>query len=357
MEYVDGCSLDELRKTKATLPVEDVVNYGIQALRGLQHIADSGLVHRDIKPGNLLVDKQGTIKILDLGLARFTDERSDNLTVQQGVEILGTVDFMAPEQSLDGPWVDHRADIYSLGASLYFMLTGKTPLPDGPSHSKILAAQIHVPTRMSQIRPEIDPRLEEIVGKMMAKTPDRRYQHARDVIAALIAWQKNAPVNLTRQPAIETPADHVSGRSTASAALHSRPTWVKPTSGPIVEEPLQAERSRRIGSDDSAGFPAAFPAHFGNENSTTCSFAGNREVAYPCGGHSWRGFGPAGITVEMSFPGTPISRLAFSGFSSFTTSYPSSVSAEQQQLWRLADLPVFSGDALSSSSAHLRDFP
>ena len=191
----------------------------------------------------MLVDKQGTIKILDLGLARFTDERSDNLTVQQGVEILGTVDFMAPEQSLDGPWVDHRADIYSLGASLYFMLTGKTPLPDGPSHSKILAAQIHVPTRMSQIRPEIDPRLEEIVGKMMAKTPDRRYQHARDVIAALIAWQKNAPVNLTRQPAIETPADHVSGRSTASAALHSRPTWVKPTSGPIVEEPLQAEEA------------------------------------------------------------------------------------------------------------------
>jgi serine/threonine protein kinase len=227
MEYVEGCSLDELRKSRTVLPIDDVVHYAIQALQGLQHIADSGLVHRDIKPGNLLLDKQGAIKILDLGLARFTDDRNDNLTVQQGVEILGTVDFMAPEQSMDGQTLDHRADIYGLGATMYFLLTGKTPLPEGPTHTKILASQFHTPERMGQIRPEIDHLLEEIVGKMMAKKVGSRFQHAREVISALHQWQEVARQKAETTPAWTTPVEQPNRRATMTGAL-SKPPAVPP---------------------------------------------------------------------------------------------------------------------------------
>src|SRR6202022_798926 len=122
MEYVEGVDLARLVKATGPLPVAQACDYIRQAAEGLQHAHELGLVHRDIKPGNILLDRNGTIKILDMGLARFFNE-DDNLTTQQEAgAILGTADFLAPEQALDSHNADIRCDIYSLGITFYFLL-------------------------------------------------------------------------------------------------------------------------------------------------------------------------------------------------------------------------------------------
>src|SRR5262249_39700169 len=118
------------------------VNFIRQAAAGLLHAHDRGIIHRDIKPANLLLDGKGAIKIVDMGLARFVD-REDGLTKQFGnANFLGTVDYMAPEQAVPGASVDHRADIYSLGATLYTLVTGNTPF-QGTTSQKMLAQRLH----------------------------------------------------------------------------------------------------------------------------------------------------------------------------------------------------------------------
>lgn len=192
MEYVEGVALDVLLKHKKQLPIRETVGFIIQALQGLQHIHECGMIHRDLKPGNLLLDHEGIVKILDLGLARFTDHRAENLTVQQGSLIMGTVDFMSPEQAASNGPIDIRSDIYSLGATLYMLLTGKAVVPDGTTASKILALQFHPPRPIPTLRPEVDGKLDAIIGRMIAKNPALRPQTPREAINALTEWLKSA---------------------------------------------------------------------------------------------------------------------------------------------------------------------
>jgi serine/threonine protein kinase len=193
MEYVEGVALDVLLKHKKHLPLRETVGFTIQALQGLQHIHECGMIHRDLKPGNLLLDHDGLVKILDLGLARFTDHRAENLTVQQGSLIVGTVDFMSPEQAGASSQIDIRSDVYSLGATLYLLLTGKTVVPEGTTSSKILALQFHPPTPIRSLRPDVDGKLDAIIGRMIAKNPALRPQTPREAIAALEEWLRTAP--------------------------------------------------------------------------------------------------------------------------------------------------------------------
>ena len=132
MEYVDGSSLQEIVKKAGPMDVLRACHYMRQAALGLQHAHETaGLVHRDIKPGNILVDRSGIVKILDMGLARFFHDEDDILTKKYDENVLGTADYLAPEQALDSHAVDIRADIYSLGATFYFCLTGKTAVRRG----------------------------------------------------------------------------------------------------------------------------------------------------------------------------------------------------------------------------------
>src|SRR5262249_19080588 len=127
MDFVEGITLFDLVRREGPLSEEEAVTYAIQAGLGLQHLHEHNLVHRDFKPGNLILDRSGTVKILDLGLALFRDERRDNLTRNHaGNAILGTADFLAPEQAMSSD-VDIRADIYSLGSTLYYLLTAELP--------------------------------------------------------------------------------------------------------------------------------------------------------------------------------------------------------------------------------------
>src|SRR5262245_43283279 len=156
MEYVDGTNLHDVVTRHGPLTPLRVAEYIRQAALGLQHAHEVGLVHRDIKPGNLLVDRSGTVKLLDLGLARFSEDPARNREITEKYDrhmVLGTVDFMSPEQAFDSPAVDIRSDIYCLGCSFYYMLTGHVPFPDRSVAEKMLAHRSRAPAPISEICP------------------------------------------------------------------------------------------------------------------------------------------------------------------------------------------------------------
>lgn len=191
LELIQGTDLARQVKEQGPFPLAAAIDAILQAARGLEYAHAEGIVHRDIKPSNLLVDQAGTIKILDLGLARFdrgvlsddTDTSVGDLTHEGGV--LGTVDFMAPEQALNTKHADQRADIYGLGCTLYFLLTGQ-PLYDGETVMERLLAHREqpIPTLATPDRPA-PAALEAVFRKLVAKRPEDRYQSMGEVIAAL----------------------------------------------------------------------------------------------------------------------------------------------------------------------------
>jgi serine/threonine protein kinase len=146
------------------------------------------LIHRDVKPANLLVDQKNVVKVLDLGLARFTDEDRASLTVQYDENVLGTADYLAPEQAIDSHAVDARADIYGLGCSFYFLLTGHPPFPDGTLPQRLMAHQKQQPAAIAKERPDAPADLAAICAKMMAKKAADRYQSMSEVAEALRLW-------------------------------------------------------------------------------------------------------------------------------------------------------------------------
>jgi serine/threonine protein kinase/WD40 repeat protein len=190
MEYVDGTSLEEMVRTEGALDVGRACDYACQAALGLQHAHEAGLIHRDVKPGNLLVDGNGVVKILDLGLARFFHDNVDNLTKQHDADaILGTADYVAPEQALDSHNADVRSDIYSLGLTLYFLLKGKAPFDDSKSVAqKLLFHQTRTLAPLSEVRPDVPKGLAAVVAKMSARDPEERYQEPAEVADALEPW-------------------------------------------------------------------------------------------------------------------------------------------------------------------------
>lgn len=189
MEYVTGQSLQELIVRSGPAEYADAIEYVRQAADGLEHAHRAGLVHRDIKPANILIDPNGVIKILDMGLARFFDDRDENpLTVAHDEKVLGTADYLSPEQALDSHTVDARADIYSLGCSLYFFLTGHPPFTDGTLTQRLMWHQIKPFPPLTDSRIDCPASLMALLDKMVAKNPDDRFASAADVATACRQW-------------------------------------------------------------------------------------------------------------------------------------------------------------------------
>ena len=188
MEFVDGRDLQQTVKRNGPMDFAMAADYIRQAAEGLGHAHCNGLIHRDVKPANLLVDPRNVVKVLDLGLARFTDEDRASLTVQYDENVLGTADYLAPEQAIDSHGVDARADIYSLGCSFYFLLTGHPPFPDGTLPQRLMAHQKQQPAAIAKERPDAPADLVAICTKMMAKKAADRYQSMNDVAEALRRW-------------------------------------------------------------------------------------------------------------------------------------------------------------------------
>jgi eukaryotic-like serine/threonine-protein kinase len=206
MEFVDGMSLDRLIAKRGPLEPGYACYFIRQAAKGLAHAFEAGMVHRDIKPQNLMLTRKGQVKILDFGLARLASEtradlaaESDGPTAREADltshgDIMGTPDFMAPEQALDASQADIRADIYSLGCVLYYLLAGQKPFASGVARANLLARKYAAPTPINQVRGDLPAGLVAIIEKMMAKDAGARYQTPAAVVKALAPYAKPVPV-------------------------------------------------------------------------------------------------------------------------------------------------------------------
>jgi serine/threonine protein kinase len=210
MEYVEGQSLADYLRAKGPLPVAEACEYVRQAALGLQHATAQGMVHRDIKPHNLMRTPQGQIKVLDFGLARCgrATEKARSQLTQQGT-LMGTADYMAPEQASDSRVADMRADVYSLGCTLYHLLTGRVPFPNGGTVEKIIAHAVEQPTPIGSLRRDLPLDVVRSVEKMMAKSLEQRYQTPGEVAEALsarsvVTTRPTAPMTVIPVPAATT---------------------------------------------------------------------------------------------------------------------------------------------------------
>jgi serine/threonine protein kinase len=201
MEYVQGVNLQTHLQKKGPIPWKSAVGFIAQACRGLQHAHEREMVHRDIKPGNMLVDGKGTLKILDLGLARCFKNDNDNLTGKYASaqdEFMGSVDFMAPEVALGDQAIDIRTDIYSLGVTLYALIVGRPPF-DGSPAQKLMQHQMKPVPPVHELRPEVPEMLSAVIARMTQKVVTQRYPTPAAVLDALAPWLGN--VASTRSPA------------------------------------------------------------------------------------------------------------------------------------------------------------
>ena len=186
MEYVEGADLAHWLNKHGPLPVAEACDFVRQAALGLQYAHEQGMVHRDLKPHNLIRTAAGRVKILDFGLARMIELTQTDGTVS-GL-VLGTPDYMAPEQADDAHQADIRADIYSLGCTLYHLLGGRVPFPGGGMLDKLRRHAQEPATPLSQLRPELSAELVRIIDRMLAKDVGERFETPADVASALAPW-------------------------------------------------------------------------------------------------------------------------------------------------------------------------
>jgi serine/threonine-protein kinase len=220
MEYVEGCDLGKVVKQGGPLPVPLACDYVRQVALGLQHAFEKGLVHRDIKPSNLVVQGAGArgeagavVKILDMGLARVETPDEGSASLTQAHAILGTPDFIAPEQARNARDADTRSDLYSLGCTFHFILTGQVPYPAEAAMEKLLKHYLEEPPAVEVLRPEVPAAVGDVVRRLMAKAPEQRYQTPAELAGALQVVLTGAPVPLAVplalpiDPAPPEPAD------------------------------------------------------------------------------------------------------------------------------------------------------
>ncbi len=219
MELIEGKSLKELIAQDGRLDPESAVNLIIQIAQALECAAGQGIVHRDIKPSNILVTPRGTAKLLDLGLARFSDPEATESgwlrTLTRTGHMMGTIDYVAPEQAEDPRAADVRSDIYSLGCTLYQCLTGLVPFPEGTYVQKLLKHREGDAVQPIQLVPHMDPELSLVVERMMARRPEDRFPTA-DVLVEVLEKFSTSPRRAADPVDDETA--NVSGEQSISAA-------------------------------------------------------------------------------------------------------------------------------------------
>jgi serine/threonine protein kinase len=234
MEYVEGQDLQVMVDEAGPLDFERAVNYTRQAAEGLAHAHSRDMIHCDIKPANLIINKQGVVKILDMGMARLTNDKG--LPEEKGDSVLGTVDYLAPEQAIDGSDVTPQVDIYSLGCTLYFLLTGRPPFNEGTLHERILKHQTQEPPNLAELRPGVPRELVAICRKMMAKDPAQRYATCSELAKVLADWR--APTRRIRRAvplAQAEPADEAAAAFDAITAADPVTTARKSKNGRVAK--------------------------------------------------------------------------------------------------------------------------
>jgi formylglycine-generating enzyme required for sulfatase activity/anti-sigma factor RsiW len=235
MEYVEGVNVSDLVQRRGPLGAADACEIVRQAALGLQYAHDHGLIHRDVKPSNLMVTLNGQVKILDLGLALLHTDITGGTEITSAGLTMGTVDYMAPEQVTDSHHVDARADLYSLGCTLYKLLCGEPPF-GAPRYASIpekMLAQVHEPAPpVRSTRADVPPELSQVIGRLLAKAPSDRPAHAGELAESLRPFAEGsdltALVRRCGRPAAaegaqETPAPTDEVRSSGAAETDHRP--------------------------------------------------------------------------------------------------------------------------------------
>ncbi len=252
MEYVPGCDLSVLIRENGRLSTDKALHCVLQAARGLQHAHKCGVVHRDIKPANLLLGQDGTVKVLDMGLARLDSSTTEPDQLTRTGEVMGTVDYMAPEQATDTRTAGARADIYSLGITLWYLLTARLTYEADTVVNKIMAHQQQPIPSLRRECPQVPLELEAAFTRMVAKTPDLRYQTMTDVIADLERCQTNSasPSTLAAAPG----DDSQLGSFLRSLEFSDDPTSAnkvteRKASTSAALEPTQILRSAQVDTD------------------------------------------------------------------------------------------------------------
>jgi eukaryotic-like serine/threonine-protein kinase len=279
MEYVEGTNLAQLVRRDGPMSIELACECIRQTALGLQHAFERGLVHRDIKPHNLVLarssDGEPVLKILDMGLARLDteDDSVNSGTMTREGAMLGTLDYIAPEQARDAHLADTRADLYSLGCTLHFLLTGLPPFPSGTPTEKLLKHQFHPPPPIQAVRPEVPASLAAVLQRLLAKQPEQRYQTPAETAAALAAALSGAPVSTT-------PANRQ--RQLPGEANRQREL----PGGAPVECAIPAKRQRQLPGEnpnpaaDAAGSPQAMENTFCGWSSLVDSSSGGSSSSF-----------------------------------------------------------------------------
>jgi serine/threonine protein kinase len=220
MEYVDGSTLQQIVQTSGPLEPLRAARYMSEVATGLVQVHSRGIIHRDIEPNNIIVDRRGNVKIVDFGLARAIDDASlegPGLTDKQIASLFGTADYLAPEVA-SGKGASAGADIYSLGATWYFCLTGRPPFGEGTLAQKLAWHQNCRPTPVRSLRPDVPESMAAVLDRMLAKDPAERFASAEAVVQALSPW--------TRRP-VPVPAEDE-----------------MPSHGPLVRRLLERQQTR-----------------------------------------------------------------------------------------------------------------
>jgi WD40 repeat protein/serine/threonine protein kinase len=253
MELVEGVDLARLVKQRGPLSAEAACDHVRQAALGLQHAHEQGLVHRDIKPHNLVVTPDGTVKLLDLGLARLEGDQKPGVTRLD--QVLGTPDYLPPEQAVNAWAADIRADIYALGCTLYHLLAGQPPFRAATLSQVLLAHQFDTPAPLHRGRPDVPASLSAVVERMMAKRPEDRYQIPGEVAEALRPF---CPALRTRKPAIPPPlppgplparqaADQAEALTPTLAGTSETPSFRFTQADALPDRVPQGRRGRQAG--------------------------------------------------------------------------------------------------------------
>ncbi|MFO0879098.1 MAG: serine/threonine-protein kinase [Gemmataceae bacterium] len=254
MEYAEGKDLQRLVDDEGPLEVSRALRLVHAAALGLQHAHDAGWVHRDVKPSNLLLTDRGEVKVLDLGLARLNEDEGDDLTRARGT-ILGSADYLAPEQAIDSSSVDARADVYSLGATLYFLLTGRPPFDGGCAVQKVARHHSMRPRPLQVVRAGISPEVEALVDRMLSKQMSQRHQSMTELIADVEQLLDLPPAHPNPRKTPSRPvrtvkallADRVKTQSTPPAAAEKPPVVAAPLPESRVKKPAPSLWQRLLG--------------------------------------------------------------------------------------------------------------
>lgn len=260
MDLVKGVSLLEQLLLKGALPWQQACDVIMQAAAGLQHAHDMGMIHRDVKPENLLIRSNGTVKVLDFGLAMIDDSDEEfTMAMIHGQDCLGTADYVAPEQTINSYNIDARADIYSLGCTLYAALTAKLPYPAKTNAEKIAGHRTKQPRLIREIVPDVPEKIERITRKMMAKRPENRFSSANEVINYLKPFAERSDVKFDfpsilrwRAKQAKRRAEEQERQETAAAAKVSTLSQIDArvsTSGDRFEEDTIVGQDTQVGQN------------------------------------------------------------------------------------------------------------